>query len=65
MAAPRPFGTCFFEQYAQISLSALLGSEFYCLVNMDRPDLQSPDGHSLGIEVTRAMEESKRRRMPC
>ncbi|MBQ7751326.1 MAG: hypothetical protein IJR77_08960 [Bacteroidales bacterium] len=53
------FDTCFFEQYAQISLSALLGSEFDCLENMDRPDLQSPDGKSLGIEVTRAMEESK------
>jgi hypothetical protein len=26
---------------------------------MDRPDLQSPDGKSIGIEVTRAMEESK------
>ena len=57
--ATRKFGTCFFEQYAQISLSALLGSEFDCLVNRDRPDLQSKDGHSLGIEVTRAMEESK------
>lgn len=57
--ATREFGTCFFEQYAQISLSALLGSEFDCLVNMDRPDLQSPDGKSIGIEVTRAMEESK------
>ena len=56
---PREFGTCFFEQYAQISLSALLGSEFDCLVNRDRPDLQSPDGKSIGIEVTRAMEESK------
>ena len=55
----REFGTCFFEQYAQISLSALLGSEFDCLVNMDRPDLQSPDRKSIGIEVTRAMEESK------
>ena len=55
----REFGTCFFEQYAQVSLSALLGSEFDCLVNMDRPDLQSPDGKSIGIEVTRAMEESK------
>ena len=55
----REFGTCFFEQYAQISLSALLGSEFDCLVNRDRPDLQSPDGMSIGIEVTRAMEESK------
>ena len=57
--ATREFGTCFFEQYAQIMLSALLGSEFDCLVNRDRPDLQSPDGHTLGIEVTRAMEESK------
>lgn len=57
--ATRKFGTCFFEQYAQISLSALLGSEFDCLVNRDRPDLQSTDGHSVGIEVTRAMEESK------
>lgn len=56
----RAFGTCFFEQYAQISLSALLGSEFEGLVNRDRPDLQSPDDHSIGIEVTRAMEESKR-----
>ena len=58
--ATREFGTCFFEQYAQISLSALLGSEFDCLVNRDRPDLQSEDGRSLGIEVTRAMEESKK-----
>ena len=57
--ATREFGTCFFEQYAQISLSALLGREFDCLVNRDRPDLQSPDGVSIGIEVTRAMEESK------
>ena len=61
--ATRKFGTCFFEQYAQISLSALLGSEFDCLVNRDRPDLQSKDGHSLGIEVTRAMEESKNAQM--
>lgn len=51
--------TCFFERYAQISLSTLLGSEFDSLVNLDRPDLQSPDGTSIGIEVTRAMEESK------
>ena len=55
----RKFDTCFFEQYAQISLSALLGSEFDSLVNLDRPDLQTPDGHTIGIEVTRAMEESK------
>ena len=57
--ATRRFGTCFFERYAKISLSALLGSEFDCLVNLDRPDLQSSDGTSLGIEVTRAMEESQ------
>ena len=56
----REFGTCFFEQYAQISLSALLGHEFDDLVNLDRPDLQSADGRSVGIEVTRAMEESKK-----
>ena len=55
----RKYGTCFFERYAQILLSALLGSEFDTLVNRDRPDLQSPDGKSVGIEVTRAMEESK------
>ena len=51
----RPFGTCFFEQYAQITLSTLLGGEFVSLVGRDRPDLQSVDGHTLGIEVTRAM----------
>ena len=55
----RKFDTCFFEQYALISLSALLGSEFDGLVNLDRPDLQSPDEKSVGIEVTRAMEVSK------
>jgi len=55
----RPFGTCFFEQYAQITLSSLLGSEFDVLVGRDRPDLQSADDRSIGIEVTRAMEQSK------
>lgn len=55
----RKYGTCFFERYAKISLETLLGSEFACLVNKDRPDLQSPDGTSIGIEVTRAMEESR------
>ena len=55
----REFGTCFFALYAQITLSALLGSGFDALVNRDRPDLQSPDGKSIGIEVTRAMEEKK------
>lgn len=55
----RKFDTCFFEQYAQISLSALLGGDFRELVNRDKPDLQTPDGKTLGIEVTRAMEESR------
>ena len=55
----RPFGTCFFEQYAQITLATFLGGEMTSLVNRDRPDLQSPDGASVGIEVTRAMEENK------
>ena len=53
------FDTCFFERYAMISLTSLLGEKYSCLVNEDRPDLQAPD-HSLGIEVTRAMEESKK-----
>ena len=55
----REHGTCFFELYAQIVLSTFLGREYDDLVNRDRPDLQSPDGRSVGIEVTRAMEESK------
>ena len=59
MATTRKYGTCFFEQYAQITLAALLGSDYEDLVNRDRPDLQSVSGHRLGIEVTRAMEESK------
>lgn len=59
MSAFRKYGTCFFEEYAQIELSTLLGREFDDLVDRDRPDLQSPDGMRLGIEVTRAMEESK------
>lgn len=53
------FNTCFFERYAMISLTTLLGDRYACLVNEDRPDLQAPD-HSIGIEVTRAMEESKK-----
>lgn len=52
------FDTCFFERYAQISLTYLLGDEYSLLINEDRPDLQMPD-HSLGIEVTRAMEPDK------
>ena len=58
VSAPK-FDTCFFEKYAQIELATVLGPEFDLLVNRDRPDLQSPDGHRIGIEVTRAMEESK------
>lgn len=55
----RKYGTCFFERYAKISLETLLGREFADLINEDRPDLQSPDRLSIGIEVTRAMEESR------
>lgn len=54
----RKYDTCFFERYAQISLEGLLGAEFSCLEVVDRPDLQSRGDHSIGIEVTRAMEES-------
>ena len=54
----RKFDTCFFERYAQITLETVLGEEYADLVNEDRPDLQKPD-HSLGIEVTRAMEPKK------
>ena len=54
----RKFDTCFFERYAQITLETLLGDKYTSLVNEDRPDLQMPD-HSLGIEVTRAMEPRK------
>ena len=57
--ARREFGTCFFEQYAQITLQAILGDDFAGLVNRDRPDLQSVDGHAIGIEVTRAMEQRR------
>ena len=51
--------TCFFERYAIISLQTLLGHDYDTLVNRDRPDLQTPDGKTIGIEVTRAMEETK------
>ena len=54
----RKFDTCFFERYAQITLEACLGNAYSALINEDRPDLQMPD-HSLGIEVTRAMEPKK------
>lgn len=52
------FDTCFFERYAHICLETLLGDSYKPLINVDRPDLQMPD-HSLGIEVTRAMEPKK------
>ena len=58
-AAVRKYDTCFFERYAQLVLAEFLGEGYASLVNEDRPDLQSPDGSSLGIEVTRAMEQSK------
>ena len=51
--------TCFFERYARVSLEKLLDEGFAALLNKDRPDLQSADGRSIGIEVTRAMPESK------
>ena len=57
--SPQKFDTCFFEKYAQVVLCTVLGHDFDTLVNRDRPDLQSQDGHAIGIEVTRAMEESK------
>lgn len=52
------FDTCFFERYAKLTLQYFLGSPYNELINKDRPDLQLTDG-SLGIEVTRAMKESK------
>lgn len=52
------YNTCFFETYAKLTLESVLGETYSALENKDRPDLQMPD-RSLGIEVTRAMEESK------
>lgn len=52
------YNTCFFETYAKLTLESILGEAYSALENKDRPDLQMPD-RSLGIEVTRAMEESK------
>lgn len=51
--------TCFFERYAIHTLRTILGHRYDSLVNRDRPDLQTPDGSTIGIEVTRAMEQSK------
>ena len=47
--AYRKYDTCFFERYAMLQLRSLLGHKFDYLVNRDRPDLQSPDGKTLGI----------------
>lgn len=54
------YDTCFFERYAHVTLKECLGPEYDDLVNRDRPDLQSSDGLTMGIEVTRAIEESKK-----
>ena len=56
----RKYDTCFFERYAMLQLQSVLGHKFDNLVNKDRPDLQSADGLSLGIEVTRAMEGGRK-----
>ncbi len=52
------FDTCFFERYAKLTLETILGSKYSDLINRDRPDLQTDDG-KIGIEVTRALKESK------
>ena len=57
MLTPK-FDTCFFERYAMVSLSTLLGEHYAHLVNRDRPDLQD-DTLGIGIEVTRAIAENK------
>ena len=53
------FDTCFFERYARVAVEKLVDEGFAALLNKDRPDLQSADGRSIGIEVTRAMPETK------
>lgn len=57
MLTPK-FDTCFFERYAMVSLSTLMGEHYAHLVNRDRPDLQD-ETQSIGIEVTRAIRENK------
>ncbi len=52
------FDTCFFERYAKLTLETILGERYSALINRDRPDLQTDDGR-IGIEVTRALKESK------
>lgn len=59
MCGDRPkFDTCFFERYAKITLETVMGERYAGLENKDRPDLQD-DRIGLGIEVTRAMHESR------
>ena len=52
------FDTRFFERYAKICLEIVLGNKYANLINYDRPDLQDVFS-GIGIEVTRAMDESK------
>lgn len=52
------FDTCFFERYAKITLETVIGARYAGLENRDRPDLQD-EYNNLGIEVTRAMHESR------
>lgn len=57
MSKPK-FDTNFFERYAKVSLTELVDCTFCNLENRDRPDLQD-ETNSIGIEVTRAIRESK------
>lgn len=52
------YDTCFFERYAIRVLADLVDAKYNTLENRDRPDLQD-SRQSIGIEVTRAMIESK------
>lgn len=53
------YDTCFFERYAKETLADLVSPKYGDLVNRDRPDLQDTR-QGIGIEVTRAMRESKK-----
>lgn len=57
MIGPK-FDTTFFERYAMIMLSSILGEHYSNLINSDRPDLQDIS-QGFGIEVTRAIKEDK------
>ena len=54
------FDICFFERYAMASLETLLGEPYAHVVNRDRPGLQD-NQHSIGIEVTRAINENRKK----